>query len=331
MQPAKTVLNIDSLFTEFNTIDGTARAVNDVTFDVKRGEILGIVGESGSGKSVTALSIMRLIRPPGSIRRGRIEFFGRDLMGLSGDEMKDVRGNRISMIFQEPMTSLHPLFTIGLQISEMYIKHMGLSKKEAWEHAIEMLEKVQIPSPEKRVKDYPHQMSGGMRQRVMIAMALSCNPELLIADEPTTALDVTIQAQVIDLMWQLEKEYSTAIMMITHDLGVIAEIAQRVIVMYAGEIVEEAEVNQLFEQPKHPYTRALLEAIPKLGRRTRMGRKPLQEIKGIVPGLYNLPAGCNFYPRCPEARPDCRLSDISLIDLGIRGRVRCPYYQGAKA
>jgi oligopeptide/dipeptide ABC transporter ATP-binding protein len=328
MTETSPLLEVKNLQTSFHTFDGIARAVNNVSFSLNRGETLGIVGESGSGKSVSALSIMRLIKsPPGRIDEGSIHFEGTDLLQQPLKKMRSIRGNRISMIFQEPMTSLNPLFTIGNQMSEMFTLHKGMGKKAAWKSSIEMLEKVQIPSPEKRVNEYPHELSGGMRQRVMIAMALSCNPQILIADEPTTALDVTIQAQVIDLMLQLKEDIDAAIIMITHDLGIIAEIAQRVLVMYAGEIVEEADVISIFEDAKHPYTRALLESVPKLGEASLKGRKRLTEIKGIVPSLYNLPEGCSFYPRCEYAVDACRKKEVKLTELGKGRSVRCLRYQ----
>lgn len=303
------------------------RAVDDVSFFLDKGEVLGLVGESGCGKSVTAQSIMRLIpEPPGKIIHGRILFDGKDIVELTMEKMRSIRGKRISMIFQEPMTSLNPVFTVGDQISEMFLLHEKLSKRKSWEQSIEMLRKVQIPAPEKRVHEYPHQLSGGMRQRAMIAMALSCNPEILIADEPTTALDVTIQAQILDLMVKLKEDYDTAIIMITHDLGVIAEIAQRIVVMYAGKVVEEGKTLAIFEDPKHPYTHGLLKSIPKLGERARHGRQRLQEISGIVPSLYDLPPGCSFYPRCLESKSVCKENVPELIDLGDGHRVRCWLY-----
>jgi len=322
------LLTVTDLKTYFYTHDGVAKAVDGVSFAIKPGEIMGIVGESGSGKSVMALSIMRLIpNPPGKIIDGRIRLNDVDLLTLPEAHMRDVRGNRVSMIFQEPMTSLNPLFSVGDQISEMFLRHRGSSKKESWERSVEMLESVQIPSPSKRAKEYPHQLSGGMRQRVMIAMALACNPELLIADEPTTALDVTIQAQVIDLMLQLQSRYNAAIMMITHDLGVIAEIAQRVVVMYAGQVVETGDIYEIFESPLHPYTEALLRSIPKIGSRSRKGRTRLEEIEGIVPSLYHLPRGCSFFPRCRKAMPKCQANPVRLTDLGNDRHVRCLLHQ----
>jgi oligopeptide/dipeptide ABC transporter ATP-binding protein len=322
------LLQVQDLKTYFSTFEGVAKAVDDVTFHVDKGEVLGIVGESGCGKSVTAQSIMRLIpEPPGKIVQGQILFDRNDIVQLTMEQMRTIRGKRIAMIFQEPMTSLNPVYTIGDQISEMFTLHEKRSKRESWERSVEMLQKVQIPAPEKRVHEYPHQLSGGMRQRAMIAMALACNPEILIADEPTTALDVTIQAQILDLMLQLKDDYDTAVMMITHDLGVIAEIAQRVIVMYAGKVVEEAAATAIFEDPKHPYTQGLLQSIPKLGQRSLQGRQRLKEISGIVPSLYELAPGCYFSPRCPHAMEICSKNPPQMIDLGAGHRVRCFLYQ----
>jgi len=328
MIPSDDMLTVTDLRTYFFTHDGVAKAVDGVSFAMQPGEILGLVGESGSGKSVTALSIMRLIpNPPGKIVEGRIRLKDADLLRLPESRMRDIRGNRISMIFQEPMTSLNPLFSVGDQLSEMFLRHTACGKKESWERSVAMLEKVQIPSPEKRAKEYPHQLSGGMRQRVMIAMALACNPELLIADEPTTALDVTIQAQVIDLMLQLRSTYNAAVMMITHDLGVIAEIAERVVVMYAGQVVEMGDVYAIFEDPCHPYTEALLRSIPKIGSRGERGRLRLEEIPGIVPSLYHLPEGCSFFPRCRKAMSKCQDGPIPLTVLDGGRQVRCLLHQ----
>ncbi len=329
MKNGSHLLHVQELKTYFYTFEGTARAVDDVSFYLNKGETVGLVGESGCGKSVTALSLMRLIpEPPGRIVHGKIDFDGINLPDLSMSEMRNIRGNRISMIFQEPMTSLNPVFTIGNQLAEMFMIHQKLSKKESWNRSIEMLRLVQIPSPEKRVLEYPYQLSGGMRQRAMIAMALSCDPEILIADEPTTALDVTIQAQVLDLMVELKENFDAAIILITHDLGVVAEVAQRIEVMYAGKVVEEAQALSLFEDPKHPYTRGLLKSIPKLGQRARHGRRRLQEISGVVPSLYELPAGCSFYPRCSQARAVCQENVPELIELEDSHWVRCWLYQG---
>jgi len=327
MNPDGRLLQVEQLKTYFYTFEGVARAVDDVSFHLDKGDVLGIVGESGCGKSVTAQSIMRLIpEPPGRIVHGRILFDGQDITRLGMQQMRSIRGKRISMIFQEPMSSLNPVYTIGDQISEMFLLHAKCSRRESWQRSIEMLQKVQIPAPEKRVHEYPHQLSGGMRQRVMIAMALACNPQILIADEPTTALDVTIQAQILDLMLQLRQDYDTAIMMITHDLGVIAEMAARTVVMYAGRVVEEGRTKDIFDDPRHPYTRGLLQSIPRLGERTLHGRRRLQEIPGMVPSLYALPAGCRFYPRCPQAMQACNQSAPELVEVGPYHQVRCYLY-----
>ncbi|PIE32704.1 peptide ABC transporter ATP-binding protein [candidate division KSB3 bacterium] len=300
------LLNVSNLQTYFYTEDGVSKAVDGVDYYVRKGETLGVVGESGCGKSVTALSIMRLIpQPPGNIAGGDITFEGQSLLGLSQQDMRKIRGNKISMIFQEPMTSLNPVFTIGNQISEAVQLHQGLSKKSALDRSVEMLKLVGIPSPGQRVKEYPHQLSGGMRQRAMIAMALSCNPSLLIADEPTTALDVTIQAQILDLMTSLKEEFNTSIILITHDLGVVAESVARVAVMYAGKVVEEADVYRIFENPLHPYTEGLLRSIPRLDLASTK-KERLQEIAGVVPMPSQLPKGCLFHPRCPRAIDICR-------------------------
>lgn len=307
-----TLLDVIGLKTCFYGNDGVVPAVNGVSFSISRGQTLGIVGESGCGKSVTALSVMRLVPfPPGRIVAGEIVFDGEDILRKSQAEMRRIRGNSISMIFQEPMTSLNPVFTVGEQISESIMLHERLGRQEARDRAIEMLHRVGIPSPETRVDEYPHQMSGGMRQRVMIAMALSCDPKLLIADEPTTALDVTIQAQILRLMLRLKEDLGTAIMLITHDLGVIAQTADKVAVMYAGRIVEMAEVATLFRSPCHPYTIGLLGSIPLLNE----SRDRLHTIPGAVPNLMELPPGCRFHPRCDAAKDICRESDPPLVDL----------------
>jgi oligopeptide/dipeptide ABC transporter ATP-binding protein len=306
-EEARPILQIEDLRTHFFTAIGTVRAVDGVSYSLKAGETLGVVGESGCGKSVTALSVLRLVaNPPGRIVGGAIRFDGRNLLDVSEAEMEKIRGNDISMIFQEPMTSLNPLFTVGWQISEAIALHQGLSRRDAWDRAVDMLRRVQIPEPEKRAHAYPHQMSGGMRQRVMIAMALSCNPKVLIADEPTTALDVTIQAQILDLMRELQETLGTAIVLITHDMGVVAENADRVVVMYAGRKVEEAPAAQLFDAPGHPYTKGLLGSIPHLDAARESRRTRLNEIKGMVPSLFNLPAGCSFATRCSLATDQCR-------------------------
>jgi peptide/nickel transport system ATP-binding protein len=320
------ILEVRDLRTQFNTLDGVVRAVDGVSFDLARGETLGIVGESGCGKSVTALSILRLIPPEtGRIASGSIRFEGEELTTLSEAEMKRLRGHRISMIFQEPMTSLNPVLTVGTQIAENVVRHRGVSKRAARERACEMLDLVRIADPRRRLDEYPHQLSGGMRQRVMIAMALSCDPQVLIADEPTTALDVTIQAQILDLMLDLKEKTGTAIVLITHDLGVIAETAQRVVVMYAGRKVEEAPVEALFDNPLHPYTRGLMRAIPRLDIDAEEGgtRPRLQEIPGLVPRLTQPIVGCAFAARCELATDRCRAQAPPVVDAGSGHTVAC--------
>ncbi|MGD8395308.1 MAG: ABC transporter ATP-binding protein [Candidatus Eiseniibacteriota bacterium] len=306
---ASKLLEVRDLRTYFRTDEGLVKAVDGVTFDIDAGETVGLVGESGCGKSVTSLSILRLIpEPPGEIAGGDILFRGRSLLGLSEQEMRSIRGNAISMIFQEPMTSLNPVFTCGFQIMEAIQLHQQLGPAAARERAIEMLRVVGIPSPEQRVDEYPHQLSGGMRQRVMIAMALSCNPALLIADEPTTALDVTIQAQILELIARLREEFGMAVLIITHDLGVVAEVSDRVAVMYAGKIVEYASTRSIFKQPVHPYTQGLLASIPTLG----LEIERLAVIPGTVPNPLEFPAGCKFHPRCPLADERCRREEPEL-------------------
>jgi peptide/nickel transport system ATP-binding protein len=322
------LLEVDDLTTHFFTRDGVVRAVDGVSFRVKRGETLAIVGESGCGKSVTSLSIMRLIAsPPGRIVRGRVLFEGRDLLQLPEPVMRKVRGNAISMIFQEPMTSLNPVLTIGHQVAESLVLHRGLSREQAAQRTIELLRLVKMPEAERRASQYPHQLSGGMRQRVMIAMALACNPRLLIADEPTTALDVTIQAQILDLMRELQQKTGSAIVLITHDLGVVAEMAERVVVMYAGRKVEEASVFELFAHPRHPYTRGLLHSIPKLGAGNdhdgRGERIRLAEIAGTVPSLSERIVGCAFAPRCGYATARCRSESPPLEEKGVDHLAAC--------
>jgi len=314
---APALLEIDNLRTHFFTSAGVVRAVDGVSYGVRSGETLGVVGESGCGKSVTALSILRLIAdPPGRIVDGTIRFAGTNLLDLSESEIEDIRGNDISMIFQEPMTSLNPLLTVGRQISEAIALHRGLSRRDALDQAVEMLRRVHIPEPERRAHAYPHQLSGGMRQRVMIAMAVSCDPKVLIADEPTTALDVTIQAQILDLMRELQDRLGTAIILITHDMGVVAENADRVVVMYAGRKVEEASARELFEFPGHPYTKGLLGSIPNLevAAHVNARRARLTEIKGMVPSLADLPQGCTFAPRCSFATEECRAAYPPLLE-----------------
>jgi oligopeptide/dipeptide ABC transporter ATP-binding protein len=317
ISPAAPVLEIDDLRTHFFTQLGVIRAVDGVSYAVRAGETLGVVGESGCGKSVTALSVLRLVAsPPGRIVGGAVRFDGRNLLDLDERAMEAIRGNEISMIFQEPMTSLNPLLTVGQQIAEAVALHQGLPPRQAMSKAVEMLRRVAIPEAERRAHAYPHQLSGGMRQRVMIAMALSCNPKVLIADEPTTALDVTIQAQILELMRELQETLGTAIILITHDMGVVAENADRVVVMYAGRKVEEASAKTLFEAPGHPYTRGLLGSIPALDTAAHeaAGRARLNEIKGMVPSLHNLPRGCSFAPRCEFATDQCHAAYPPLAE-----------------
>ncbi|ANK81891.1 MAG: peptide ABC transporter ATP-binding protein [Rhizobiales bacterium NRL2] len=326
------VLEVSDLETHFFTRQGIVPAVDGVSFKLHRGEVLGIVGESGCGKSVTSLSILRLIPPrSGKIVGGTIQYGDRDLVRASEAEMRRIRGNDISMIFQEPMTALNPVMTVGQQIIEPLQLHQDMSLKEARNRAVEMLKLVHIPEPLKRVDAYPHELSGGMRQRAMIAMALSCNPKILIADEPTTALDVTIQAQILELIQELRDVLGTAVIMITHDLGVIAEMAQRVVVMYAGRKVEEAEVGELFETPLHPYTRGLLRAVPRLGIKDEgRHRARLQTIEGTVPALNNLPPGCAFAPRCANATDLCRVQRPELEDK-TNGHIAACWHSGSVA
>jgi len=316
------LLTIQDLQTHFFTGEGVVRAVDGVTLSVRPGETLGLVGESGCGKTVTALSILRLIpNPPGRIVGGTICFEGRDLLRLPEEEMRSIRGCAISMIFQEPMTSLNPVFTVGEQVAEGIRHHQKVSRREAWDRAVEVLGRVQIPDPARRAYEYPHQLSGGLRQRVMIAMALALGPRLLIADEPTTALDVTIQAQIIELLMGLQEEMQMAVILITHDLGVIAETADRVVVMYAGRVVEEASAEQLFETPLHPYTQGLLESLPKL--ETGKRHRRLTAIPGLIPNLLDLPTGCKFAPRCPKVIGDCWPTEPELREIRPGHWARC--------
>lgn len=317
------LLEIRGLRTYFYTYEGVSRAVDGVDLTIKQGETVSIVGESGCGKSVTALSILRLVPdPPGRIVGGEITFLGNDLLRYETSEMRKVRGNQISMIFQEPMTSLNPLFTIGFQISELLRLHKNLSKQGAWDRSIEVLKMVGIPSPEKRISSYPHHLSGGMRQRIMIAMAIACEPSLIIADEPTTALDVTIQAQILDIMRDLKEKTNASVLLITHNLGVVADSAEKVIVMYAGKIVEQASVEEIFENPRHPYTIALIKAIPHPEEGSRDKRK-LYVIPGIVPSPANLPPGCKFHNRCPSVIDRCRQEEPPLIPVAPDHMARC--------
>ena len=320
------LLEVKNLQTHFPTRGGLVKAVNDVSFHINEGELVGLVGESGCGKSITALSIMRLISPPGKIVGGSVKFKGEDLLKASDDRMREMRGDDISMIFQDPMTSLNPVYTVGEQIAEALRLHRGLNKKDAWNAAIEAMKEVSIPDPARRVNDYPHQLSGGMRQRVMIAMALACNPELLIADEPTTALDVTIQAQILELLNELRQTRKLAVLLITHDLGVVAEVADRVCVMYTGRIVEESGVDELFEKPKHPYTQGLLKSVPKLRGIGEQKETRLSTIEGTVPSPTNLPDGCHFAPRCEFRMDICTRREIPLYELKNDVRVRCVLY-----
>ena len=324
---AKDLVEFRNLKTYFYTEDGVVKAVNDVSFKIKEGETVGIVGESGCGKSVTSMSLMRLIpNPPGKIVDGDILFEGKSILSLSEEEMRDVRGNKMSVIFQEPMTSLNPVFTVGYQISEAVILHQKLSKEEARKKAIEMIKLVGIPRAEEIVDAYPHELSGGMRQRIMIAMALSCNPRLLIADEPTTALDVTIQAQILDLMRNIKEKLNTSIMLITHDLGVIAEMADYVVVMYAGKVVEEASVETLFKKPMHPYTTGLLKSKPALNQ----DEKRLYSIPGQVPNPIGMPDNCYFCERCEKAMDICKKQIPPLIEIEPGHKVACWLYEEGK-
>jgi peptide/nickel transport system ATP-binding protein len=327
-EAGETLLAVSGLTTDFVMKKGTVHAVIDVSFTVRAGEVLAIVGESGSGKSVTSLSVMGLLQPPGRVVRGEILYKGQDLLALSKTEMRDIRGNHISMIFQEPMTSLNPVFTVENQLTESIRTHMQIDQKAARERAIDMLHLVGIPSPEKRIRDYPHQMSGGMRQRVMIAMALSCDPDLLIADEPTTALDVTIQAQILALLGDLREKIGMAVLLITHDLAVVAETADRVVVMYAGQVVEEATAQQLFERPMHPYTLGLLESIPTMDEDTDYA-EPLYMIPGMVPNPLNMPKGCAFCARCERRMDRCKREIPELYDAEGR-RLRCFLFDSAR-
>ena len=319
------LLEVRDLVTEFRTDGGTVRAVDGVSFEIPARATLGVVGESGCGKSVTALSIMRLVAPPGRVAGGHVRYGGKDLLALAAGDMRAIRGNRIAMIFQEPMTSLNPVLTVGDQVGEAVRLHQGKSRREARAVAIEMFRLVGIPSPEDRVDAYPHQLSGGMRQRVMIAMALACKPDLLIADEPTTALDVTIQAQILDLLRKLQHELGMSILLITHDLGVVAETCDEVVVMYAGRVVERAATETLFAAPRHHYTAGLLRSVPSYGDTADVAdRARLVEIKGMVPSLAELPKGCKFVDRCGAARELCRQEEPALVQLGA-SKVRCHF------
>ncbi len=322
------LLEVKNLQTHFPTRGGIVKAVNDVSFYIDAGELVGLVGESGSGKSITALSVMRLLSAPGKVVGGEIIFKGENLLRFDEERMRAIRGNDIAMIFQDPMTSLNPVYTIGEQIAEALRLHRKLNKPDAWNQAIEALKEVSIPDAARRAGDYPHQLSGGMRQRVMIAMALACNPELLIADEPTTALDVTIQAQILELLDELRKTRKLAILLITHDLGVVAEVADRVCVMYTGRVVEESNVDEIFAAPKHPYTQGLLRSVPKLTEIGTAKETRLQTIEGTVPSPTNLPEGCHFAPRCPFRFDRCTQDPMPLFILENDTKARCVLYEG---
>jgi peptide/nickel transport system ATP-binding protein len=304
----------------------TYDAVENVSFEIGRGEAFGLVGESGCGKSITALSVMGLLRRPLSLAGGRILLDGQEIQNVSAAEMRRLRGKRIAMIFQEPMTALNPLSPVGRQIAEMFVLHQGANWNEAMDRAEEALRQVRVPSPERRIKDYPHQLSGGMRQRVMIAIALACGPDLLVADEPTTALDVTVQAEIIDLMAELCAAKGTAILMISHDLGLVANMCKRVAVMYAGRIVESQVADSIFARPSHPYTQGLIDSLPRLGERARRGRQKLREISGVVPSIANYPSGCRFNPRCPAVTDVCRSTVPEATPLPAEGLVRCHHH-----
>jgi peptide/nickel transport system ATP-binding protein len=326
----ETLLEIRGLKTHFKTDDGMVRAVDGVDLTIRRGETLSVVGESGCGKTVTAMTVLKLIAmPPGQIIAGSILWKGRDLVPLDADAMRHIRSKEIAIVFQEPMTSLNPVYTVGDQIAEVVRLHQGVGRREAIDRAIEMLKLVHVPAPERRVHEYPHQLSGGMRQRVMIAMALACSPELLIADEPTTALDVTIQAQILDLLAEMKEKLGMAIMLITHAMGVVAEVAQRVAVMYAGRVVEEAPVEELFARPLHPYTQGLIRSIPRLDKSSGKKRR-LEAIAGTVPSLLRPPPGCRFAPRCAFAMPACTEAVPELRPVGVSGgadhKVACVLY-----
>jgi oligopeptide/dipeptide ABC transporter ATP-binding protein len=315
------LLEVSDLKTYFFTGRGPVKAVDGVSFAIERGRTLGLVGESGCGKSVTALSLMRLVQPPGRIVGGSIRFDGKDLLQLNQEEVRQIRGARIAMIFQDPMTSLNPVLTVGYQVAEAVLAHEKVSKRDAWDRAVEMMRAVAIPDPERRAKSYPHELSGGLRQRAMIAMGLVCRPDLLIADEPTTALDVTIQAEILELLARLREEFHLSLLLITHDLGVVAQTADDVAVMYAGKIVELAPVREIFKNPQHPYTRGLLRCVPKVS--TNGKQRRLETIEGVVPNLLNLPPGCAFADRCPEVVADCRRGEIEFARVSEGHAVRC--------
>ena len=320
------LIEVENLRIDLDAQGKRVPAVEGVSFRIDRGETFGLVGESGCGKSITALALIGLLRPPLSIGGGIIRFEGQDIRKLSTSGRRSLRGNRIAMIFQEPMTALNPVSPVGRQIAEMFVLHKGKSWREARQLAVEALEQVRVPAPERRVKDFPHQLSGGMRQRVMIALALACGPDLLIADEPTTALDVTVQAEIIELMRELCAEKGTAVLMISHDLGLVANVCRRVAVMYAGRIVEERNSDDIFRAPSHPYTRGLVGSLPRLGSRAAHGQTRLQEIKGVVPAIAHFPVGCRFNPRCPDVTDICRQVEPAEERLPSGGLVRCHHH-----
>jgi peptide/nickel transport system ATP-binding protein len=320
------LIEVENLRIDLDAQDKRVPAAEGVSFRIDRGETFGLVGESGCGKSITALALIGLLRRPLSIGAGTIKFEGQDIRKLSTSGRRALRGNRIAMIFQEPMTALNPVSPVGRQIAEMFVLHKGKSWREARQLAVEALAQVRVPAPERRVKDFPHQLSGGMRQRVMIAIALACGPDLLIADEPTTALDVTVQAEIIELMRELCAEKGTAVLMISHDLGLVANVCRRVAVMYAGRIVEERNSDDIFRTPSHPYTRGLVRSLPRLGSRAAHGQTRLQEIKGVVPAIAHFPTGCRFNPRCPDSTDICRLVEPAEESLEAGGLVRCHHH-----
>jgi peptide/nickel transport system ATP-binding protein len=320
------LLQVEDLRIALEGNDVAHDAVESVSFEIARGETFGLVGESGCGKSITALALMGLLRRPLSLAGGRILLDGRDIQDASAAEMRRLRGKRIAMIFQEPMTALNPLSPVGRQIAEMFVLHEGLGWNEAWDRAEDALRQVRVPSPERRIKDYPHQLSGGMRQRVMIAIALACGPDLLVADEPTTALDVTVQAEIVDLMSELCAAKGTAVLMISHDLGLVSNMCRRVAVMYAGRIVEQQPAEAIFATPRHPYTQGLVDSLPRLGERARRGRQRLREIAGVVPSIASYPGGCRFNPRCPASTEICRTVAPEITPLPAGGLVRCYHH-----
>ncbi|MYV98224.1 ABC transporter ATP-binding protein [Streptomyces sp. SID3343] len=322
--PSGPLLEVDNLHVEFRTREGVAKAINGVSYDVSAGETLAVLGESGSGKSVTAQTIMGILdMPPGHITQGEIRFHGKDMLKMGREERRKIRGQKIAMIFQDALSALNPVYSVGFQLAEMFTVHRGMSRKDAKAKAIELMDQVRIPAAKDRVNDYPHQFSGGMRQRIMIAMAIALDPELIIADEPTTALDVTVQAQVMDLLADLQRERNMGLILITHDLGVVADVADKIAVMYAGRIVEQAPVHELYRKPAHPYTKGLLESIPRLDHKGR----ELYAIKGLPPNLMRIPSGCAFNPRCPYAQDICRSEVPPLFDISVGRGSACHFWE----